>query len=121
MAPHCYPGASAGTKDPVCLGNRARCRSPDSAEAGDDVERRRIPRQGMHIADPDIALRVPVLGHRDQPGRSADTTAASAAEASQPDRGPGPASHVEQPVSGIDAEPVLHGDILPAVARLAER
>ena len=84
-------------------------------------ERRRVPRQGVHIADPDVASGVPVPGHRDQPGRGIDTRAASAAQASQLDREPGPARHVEQPVSGIDAEPMVQSDVLPAVARLAER
>ena len=109
-------------------GRRTRCISatalgrgaPDPPEAGDDVERRRIPRQGVHIADPDVAFRVPVPGHRDQPGRGVDTGAGSAAQAGQLDREPGPARHVEQPVSGIDAEPMVHRDVLPAVARLAE-
>jgi hypothetical protein len=120
VTPHRYPGASAGAKDPVYLGNRAGCGAPDSPEAGDNVERRRLPRQGVHIADPDVAIRVPVPGHRHQPGRGVDTRAGSAAQASQLDREPGPASHVEQPVPGIDAEPMVHSDVLPAVARLAE-
>ncbi len=90
-------------------------------EADDDVERRRVPRQGVHIADPDIASGVTVPGHCHQPGRSIDTRAQSAAQASQFDSEPGPASHVEQPVPGIDTEPMVHSDILPAVARLAER
>ncbi|MGD0377579.1 MAG: hypothetical protein ABSB01_23720, partial [Streptosporangiaceae bacterium] len=121
MTPHRYPDASAGAKDPVYLGNRVRSGAPDPPEAGDDVERRPVPRQGVHIADPDVAFRVPVPGHRDQPGRGIDTGAGSAAQASQLDSEPGPASHIEQPVSGIDAEPVVHSDVLPAVARLAER
>ena len=120
VTPHGDPGAPAGPKDPVYLGNRVGCGAPDPPEAGDDVERRRIPRQGVHIADPDVAFRVPVPGHRDQPGRGIDTRAGSAAEAGQLDREPGPARHVEQPVSGIDAEPMVHRDVLPAVARLAE-
>lgn len=49
---------------------------------------------------------------RDQPGRGVDTRAESAAEASQLDREPGPASHVEQPVSGIDAQPMVQSDVL---------
>src|SRR5271165_2994862 len=86
VTPHRYPDTSAGTKDPVYLGNRAGCGTPDPPDAGDDVERRRIPRQGVHIADPDVGFRVPVPGYRDQPGRGVDTRAASAAEASQLDR-----------------------------------
>ena len=89
-------------------------------ELGDDVERRWVPRQGVHVADPDVAVRVPVPGHRDQPGRGVDTGAGSAAQASQFDGEPGPASDVEQPVTGIDAEPMVHSDVLPAVSRLAE-
>src|SRR5450631_103847 len=120
VTPHRYPGAPAGAKDPVYLGNRAGCGAPDPPEAGDNVERRRVPRQGVHIADPDVAIRVPVPGHRHQPGRGVDTGAGSAAQASQLDGKPGPARHVEQPVPGIDAEPMVHSDVLPAVARLAE-
>src|SRR5580658_3940959 len=121
VTPHRYPGASAGAEDPVYLGHRAGRGAPDPTEARDNVERRRVPRQGVHIADPDVGVRVPVPGHRHQPGRGVDTGAGSAAEASQLDGEPGPAGHVEQPVPGIDAEPVVHSDVLPAVARLAER
>ena len=120
MTPHRYPDASAGAKDPVDLGDRVGCGAPDPPETGDNVERRRVPRQGVHIAHPDVAVRVPVPGHRHQPGRGVDTGAGSAAQASQLEGEPGPASHVEQPVPGIDAEPMVHSDVLPAVARLAE-
>src|SRR5580692_1761167 len=88
------PDASAGAKDPVDLGHRGGCGAPDPAEAGDDVERRRVPRQGVHIADPDVTSGAPVPGHRDQPGRGIDTSAGSPAEAGQFDREPGPARHV---------------------------
>ena len=121
VTPDRDPCASAGAKDPVHLGHRAGRGAPDSPEASDHVEGPLVPRQGLHIADPDVAFRIPVPGHRDQPGRGVDTGAGSTAQASQLDREPGPARHVEQPVSGIDAEPVVHADVLPAVARLAER
>src|SRR5882757_8448838 len=39
VTPHRYPGASAGAKDPVYLGNRLGRGAPDPPEAGDDVER----------------------------------------------------------------------------------
>src|SRR5450755_1443597 len=114
VTPHRYPGASAGAEDPVYLGHRAGCGAPDPPEAGDDVERRLLPRQGVHIADPDVALRVPVPGHRHQPGRGVNTGAGSAAQASELDGEPGPASHVEQLVPGINAEPMVHRNVLPA-------
>src|SRR6185437_12654006 len=85
VTPDRYPGASAGAKDPAYLGNRVGGGAPDPPEAGDNVERRRVPRQGVHIADPDVAVRVPVPGHRHQPGRGVDTGAGSAAQASQLD------------------------------------
>src|SRR5450755_5022906 len=114
VTPYRYPDASAGAKDPVYLGNRTGCGAPDPPEAGDNVERRRVPRQGVHIADPDVAVRVPVPGHRHQPGRGVDTGAGSAAQASELDGEPGPASHVEQLVPGINAEPMVHRNVLPA-------
>ena len=120
VTPHRYPGATARAEDSVYLGNRTGCGAPDPPETGDNVERRRVPRQGVHIAHPDVAVRVPVPGHRHQPGRGVDTGAGSAAQPGQLDGEPGPASHIEQPVPGIDAEPVVHSDVLPAVARLAE-
>ncbi len=120
MAPHRYPGASARAKDAVYLGHRAGRGAPDPPETGDHVERRRLPRQGEHIADPDIAVRVTVPGHRHQPGRGVDAGAGSAAQAGQLDGEPGPARHVEQPVPGIHTQAMMHGHIFPAVARLAE-
>src|ERR1700689_4479843 len=55
VTPHRYPDAPAGAKDPADLGHRAGCGAPDPTEAGDNIERPRVPRQGMHIADPDVA------------------------------------------------------------------
>ena len=80
MTPHRYPDASAGPKHSVYLGHRIRCGTPDPPEAGDDMERLRVQRQCVHIADPDVASGIPVPGHRDQPGRGVDAGAGGAAE-----------------------------------------
>ena len=121
VTPHRQPDPPAGAKDPADLGHRVGRGAPDPPEARDHIERPRLPRQGAHVADPDVASGVPVPGHRDQPGRGIDTRAGSTAQAGQFDGEARPARHVEQPVSGVDGQPMMHGDILPAVARLAER
>ena len=121
VTPHRYPGTPAGAKDPVYFGHRAGCGAPDPPEAGHDVERRGVPRQGVHIADPDVGVGAPVPGHRHEPGRGIDTGAGGTAQMSQLEREPRPAGHVEQPVSGVDAQSMVHNDVFPAVARLAER
>src|SRR5580692_7153329 len=56
VTPDRYPGAPAGAEHPEYLGNRTGCGAPDPPEAGDDIERGRIPRQGVHIADHDVGF-----------------------------------------------------------------
>ena len=121
VTPHRQPDPPAGAKDPADLGHRVGRGAPDPPEARDHIERLRLPRQGAHVADADVASGVPVPGHRDQPGRGIDTRTGSAAQPRQLHRQPGPARHVEQPVTGIDTQPMVHRDVLPAIARLAER
>ena len=120
MTPHREPDPAAGDQDAVHLGDRAGGRAPDAAEAGDDVEGVVVPGQGVHVADPQVSVGAAVPGHGEEAWRRIDPRAPGAAQASQLHREARPAGDVEQPVTGVDAQAVVHGDVLPAVGRFAE-
>ena len=77
------------------------------AEAGDDVESSVVPRQGVHVANPQVGVRTAVPGDRDEPGRRIDARAPGPAQPGQLHRQARPAGDVEQPVAGADAQVVV--------------
>lgn len=74
----------------------------------------------MHVAYPDVGLGVPVSGDRDKPVGGVDARTRGPPRTSEFDGQPRATRDVNEPVALADAEPVMHGDVLAAVARLAE-
>jgi hypothetical protein len=105
----------------VDLGQRFRSGAPDPAEAGGDVEAGVGPRQRVHVPDPQVGVGVAVPGHRDQPRRGVDARAACAAQPGQFERETRSAGDVDQPVAPVDAQPVLHRDVLAHAVGLGQR
>jgi hypothetical protein len=66
MSPHGYPKSAARPQDSTYLNYGVWRGAPNPAEAGYDVEDLVIPREIMHITNPDIGLRAAVLGYRHQ-------------------------------------------------------
>ena len=78
------------------------------------------PGKGVHVADLDVGRRVAVAGYRHEPRRGVDAGADGAAEPCQLERQAAATGHVEEPVAGVEAQPVVDGDVLAAIARLAQ-
>ena len=102
------------------LGNRSGGCAPDTPETGDDVESVVVPRQGVHVSDPEVSVGVAVPGHGEEAWRRIDPRAPCAAQASQLHREARSAGDVEQPVACVDAQAVVHGEVLATVGRFAE-
>jgi len=78
VTPHRYPGRPTGEGPGVSRTTPLGRGAPDPPEAGDDVERRRIPRRACISPTLMSHSGVPVPGHRDPPnGRGIDTGARS--------------------------------------------
>src|ERR1017187_8620159 len=120
MAPYRNSHTAARLENTVDLTQRCRCRAPNPPEAGRDVEARVGPRQGVHIADPDVRVRVPVLRDRYEPGGGVDARTVGAPKASKLDRQPRTARHIKDPLSVANAESVMESDVLTTVGRLAQ-
>ena len=103
------------------LGDGVRRRGPHAAEARGDVERRVGPGQRAHVAHADVGVRAAVSGDSDEPRRRVDAGAVCAPDRSELDGQARSAGDVQQMVAGVDAEVVVHGHVLAAVRRLAER
>ena len=121
MPPHGDPHPATRHQHPMDLGQRFRSGTPDPAEAGGDIEAGVGPRQRVHVPDPQVGVRAAVPGHRDQPRRGVDPRAAGPAQPGQLDRETRSAGDVDQPVALIDAQPVLHRDVLAHVVGLGQR
>src|SRR5690606_33339648 len=92
----------------------------DAAEAGDHVERVVGPRQGTHVADPDVGVGCAVAGDGDESWRRVDPRATRTASRRQLDRQAGAAGDVEHSVADADAETFVHADVLSTVARFGK-
>ena len=121
MAPHGDPEAASGFEHAVGLGDGVRRRPPDAAKAGDDIEGRVVPREGVHVADPEVGFGEAVLGHCDQSWRRVDAGARRAPDTRQLDGESGAAGHVQHAVTGADTQLLVQGHVLAAVRRLAQR
>jgi hypothetical protein len=74
----------------------------------------------VHIAYPDVGIWVPVPCHCDEAGRSIDARTVGSPQMGEFKGEASAARDTEEPVPLADAEPVLNGDVLAAVARLAQ-
>jgi hypothetical protein len=63
VAPHGEADAPAGDEHAVDLGEGVGRRAPDAPEAGDHVEGGVVPREGVHVAEPDVGVGAAVAGH----------------------------------------------------------
>ena len=120
MTPHGEPDPAAGDQDAPHLGERCGGRPPDAPEAGHDIERSVIPRQGVHVSNSQVGVRITVPGHRDQALRHVNSHAESSAQAGQLNRETRAAGDVEQPVACANAKSVVQSHVLPTVGRFAE-
>ena len=120
VAPHGEPHPAARDQDPVDLGQSARGRAPDAAEAGDDVEGAVLPRQGVHVPHPQVGVGVAVPGDGEEARRGIDAGAPGAAHRRQLHRQAGAARDVEQAIAGAQAQAVVDCDVFPAVRRFGE-
>ena len=77
--------------------------------------------KGVHVANPDIRRGAAIAGHRREPLRGIDAGAGRPAQTGQFERQAATARHVEEPVTVIDAEPVVNGHVFPCVKRLGQR
>ena len=119
MTPDCQPDPAAWTQDPPRLPDDRRSGSPDPPEAGHHRESAVFPRHRVHVAHPYVGLRAADPGDGDEPRRCVDASAVSAAQRRELDGQASAARDVEQPIPGVNAEPVMHGHVLPAVGRFA--
>ena len=83
MTPDRQPDPAARTQDPVRLGDGAGSGAPDTAETGNDVEGFVVPRQGVHIADPQISIWAAVFGNVEESRRRIDACAERTAQPCQ--------------------------------------
>jgi hypothetical protein len=120
VTPHRQSYPAARGQDPVHLGHGARRRPPDAAETGHHRESVVVPRQRVHVSDPEVTVRVAVTGDRNEAGRSVDPGTPSAEQPGQFQGQAGPARHVEQPVTRMDTQVVVESDVFPAVGRFAD-
>src|ERR1017187_3524518 len=120
MAPYRNSHTAARLENTVDLTQRCRCRAPNPPEAGRDVEALVGPRQRVHIADPDVRVRAPVLRDRYEPGRRVDARTVGAAKASKFDCQTRTARDIDEPLSVANAESVMQSDVLTTVGRLAQ-
>ena len=121
MTPHREPEPSARDQHPPCLREGRGRGAPDAAEAGHHVEAVVLPRERVHVADPQVAGGQAVLRDGDQPVGGVDAGDRCPAQGRQLQGETGTARKVEQPVTVGDAEPVVHRDVLARVRRLAQR
>lgn len=115
MPPHGEADSTAGYKHTPDLAHRIGRRAPDAAKAGHHVEGGVVPWKGVHVPDPDVRRRVAIAGHRHEPLRGIDASANRPAQMCQLKRQAATTSHVEEPVTVVDAEPVVHHHVVPAV------
>ena len=121
VAPHGEPDPAAGCKDTMDLTEGFRGRSPDAAEAGRNIEARVSPRHRVHVTHPNIGIGVPVARNGDEARRRVNTRAVGASSTRQLDGQARAAGHVKKPVTVAHTEAVVHGHVLTAVARFAQR
>lgn len=120
MTPDRQPDATSRREDAVDLGERGGRSTPNSAEAGDDVERTVRPRERVHVTHPYVGIRVAVPGDRDQPRCRVDTRADRPAQPGEFKSEACPTSDVEQAVTRVETQPVMQRDVLAAVRRFTQ-
>jgi hypothetical protein len=120
MTPDRQPYPTARHEDAVDLGECGGRSTPNSTEAGHDVERTVRPGQCLHVTHPYVGVRVAVPGDRDQPWCCVDAGAHRAAQPGEFEREPCSTSDVEQAVTRVDTEPVMQRDVLAAVRRFTQ-
>src|SRR5580704_9444888 len=103
MSPDGEADSAPGNEHTPDLAYRISRRAPDAAKAGHHVEGGVVPWQGVHVPDPDVRRRVAIAGHRHEPLRGIDACANRLARMGQLERQAATASHIEQPVTFVDA------------------
>ena len=94
------------------LFDRVRRGSPDTAEAGDDIERFVAPRKRRHVAHPYVGLGVAIARNRHESRRGVDPGAGRTAGPGELDGEAGTARGIEKQGAVGDPEPVVHGHVL---------